>query len=133
METQRVSRPFKDISLSFEPHPVTKDVPILRNENAITRSVRNLVQIIRGEVFFNADKGTNIQNTLFDFVDIASASSVQSEIETTLAKYEPRIENVKVFVDPVEDTNEFNVTVSYDIIGQEFPTQQFSFLLEVTR
>jgi phage baseplate assembly protein W len=133
METQRVSRPFKDISLSFEPHPVTKDVPILRNENAITRSVRNLVQTIRGEVFFNADKGTNIQNTLFDFVDIASASSVQSEIETTLAKYEPRIENVKVFVDPVEDTNEFNVTVSYDIIGQEFPTQQFSFLLEVTR
>jgi phage baseplate assembly protein W len=133
METQRVSRPFKDISLSFEPHPVTKDVPILRNENAITRSVRNLVQIIRGEVFFNADKGTNIQNTLFEFVDIASASSVQSEIETTLAKYEPRIENVEVFVDPIETTNEFNVTVSYDIIGQEFPTQQFSFLLEVTR
>lgn len=133
METQRVSRAFKDISLSFEPHPVTKDAPILKNENAITRSIRNLVETIRTERYFNSDLGTNIQNTLFDFVDIASAASVQFEIETVIAKYDPRVENVKVFVDPVEDSNEFNVTVSYDIIGQEFPSQEFSFLLELTR
>ena len=42
MAVKRISRAFKDINLSFEPHPVTKDLTVLRNENAIKRSVRNL-------------------------------------------------------------------------------------------
>jgi len=133
METQRVSRVFKDISLSFEPHPVTKDIPILRNENAISRAVRNLVETITTERFFNSDIGTNIQNTLFEFIDVASAASIQFEIETVIAKYESRVNNLLVTVDPIEISNEFNVTVSYDIIGQEFPTQELLILLELTR
>jgi phage baseplate assembly protein W len=133
MAVQRISRSFKDISLSFDPHPVTKDLPILKNERAITRSIRNLVETIPTERFFNSLLGSEVRSSLFEFVDYGTASVVQNQIETTIENYEPRVDNVKVEVDPQPDNNSFEVTVIFDIIGQEFPTQQFTFLLEATR
>ena len=133
MAIQRISRSFKDISLSFDPHPVTKDLPILKNERAITRSIRNLVETIPTERFFNSLLGSDVRSSLFEFVDYGTASIVQTQIETTIENYEPRVDNVKVEVDPQPDNNLFEVTVIFDIIGQQFPTQQFTFLLEATR
>ena len=130
---KRVSRAFKDISLSFEPHPVTKDLPILKNANAIRRSVRNLVQTIPGERFFNPDLGSQVRSSLFDFVDFATADVIEDEIIETIERYEPRVENVSVQVDPQPDENTFDVTVFFDIVGQEFPSQEYSFILESTR
>tara|TARA_B100000902_G_scaffold396703_1_gene458464 strand:+ start:990 stop:1385 length:396 start_codon:yes stop_codon:yes gene_type:complete len=130
---ERISRSFKDISLSFEPHPVTKDLPVLKNENAIRRSVRNLVQTIPGERFFNLELGSQVRSSLFDFVDYATADIIQDEIIDTIERFEPRVENVNVQVDPQPDENTFNVTVFFDIIGQEFPSQEYSFILESTR
>lgn len=133
MAVTRISRAFKDISLSFDPHPVTKDLPILKNENAIRRSVRNLVETIPTERFFNSNIGSDILGSLFEFVDFGSASVIQDQIRLTLRNYEPRINNVQVLVNPQPDLNSFDVTVIFDIIGQEFPTQEFSFILEATR
>ncbi len=133
MEVTRVSRAFKDISLSFDPHPVTKDLPILKNESAISRSIRNLVQTIPTEKFFQPDVGSDVVKSLFDFVDYATASVIQEQILTTIRNYEPRVTNVKVEVDPRPDDNSFEVQVIFDIIGQQFPTQEFSFILEATR
>ena len=129
----RISRSFKDISLSFNAHPITKDLTILKNENAIKRSVRNLVETIPRERYFNSILGSDITNSLFDFVDFGTASVIQNQIEITLANFEPRVENVVVEVQPRPDLNEFQVTVIFDIIGQEFPTQDFTFMLEATR
>ena len=133
MAINRTSRAFKDISLSFDPHPVTKDLTILKNENAIKKSVRNLVQTIPTERFFNSVLGSEVRNSLFDFVDFGTASVIQNQIEITLQNFEPRIENVTVEVEPRPDLNEFEVTVFFDIIGQEVPTQEFTFMLEATR
>ena len=133
MSTTRISRAFKDITLSFVPHPVTKDLQILKNENAIRRSVRNLVQTIPTERFFNSVLGSNVRQSLFDFVDIGTASVIQREIVITIENFEPRVDNIKVEVEPLPDQNSFNVAVIFDIIGQEFPTQEFSFILEATR
>ena len=133
MAIQRISRSFKDISLSFDPHPVTKDLPILKNERAITRSIRNLVETIPTERFFNSSLGSEVRSSLFEFVDYGTASVIQTQIETTINNYEPRVNNVRVEVDPQPDDNSFEVTVVFDIIGQQFPTQQFTFLLEATR
>lgn len=133
MSIQRISRSFKDISLSFEPHPVTKDLPILKNENAIRRSVRNIVQTIPTERFFNSLLGSDITQSLFEFVDFGTASVIQRQIEISISNFEPRVENVIIDVDPTPDSNSFNVTVIFDIIGQEFPTQEYSFILEATR
>tara|TARA_Y100000992_G_scaffold280389_1_gene227392 strand:- start:339 stop:740 length:402 start_codon:yes stop_codon:yes gene_type:complete len=133
MAINRTSRAFKDISLSFTPHPVTKDLTILKNENAIKRSVRNLVQTIPTERFFNSAIGSEVRNSLFDFVDFGNASVIQNQIEITLENFEPRIDNVTVEVLPRPDMNEFEITVFFDIVGQEIPTQDFTFILEATR
>ena len=133
MAIKRTSRAFKDISLSFTPHPVTKDLTILKNENAIKKSVRNLVQTIPTERFFNSVLGSQVRDSLFDFVDFGTASVIQNEILITLENFEPRIDNVEVEVDPKPDLNEFEVTVFFNIVGQDNPTQEFTFMLEATR
>ena len=133
MALQRISRSFKDISLSFEPHPVTKDLQILKNESAIRRSVRNIVETIPTERFFNSLLGSQVRSSLFEIVDFGTASIIRDEILIALENFEERVDNLEVIVDPVPDENSFNVTVLFDIIGQEFPTQEFTFLLEATR
>jgi len=133
MANVRVSRAFKDISLSFSPHPVTKDLPILKNERAISRSVRNIVETIPTEKFFNPDFGSDVYKSLFNFVDFGTANIIQSQIKTSINNFESRVDNVRVAIDPQPDLNQFEVTVIYDIIGQEFPTQEYSFILEATR
>jgi hypothetical protein len=129
----RISRSFKDISLSFESHPVTKDLPILKNERAIIRSVRNIVETIPTERFFNPDFGSDVRSSLFGIIDFATSSIIEDQIKTSITLYEPRVENVQVNVNPEYDDNALEVTVIFDIIGQDFPTQEFTFILEATR
>jgi|TARA_Y100000022_G_scaffold34152_1_gene27425 hypothetical protein len=133
MANRRISRAFKDISLSFDPHPVTGDLRVLKNEAAIRRSVRNIVQTIPTEKFFNPLFGSDIRESLFDFVDFGTASVIADQIQTSIENFEPRVDNLEIQVFPRPDRNEFEVNVIFDIIGQEFPTQEYSFLLEATR
>ena len=133
MSISRVSRSFKDISLSFIPHPITKDLPILKNESAIRRSVRNIVETIPTEKFFNSSFGSDVYKSLFDFVDFGTASVIKDQIKSSILNFEPRVDNVNVKVFPRSDDNEFEVEIMFDVIGQEFPTQEYSFILEATR
>ena len=133
MAIKRVSRAFKDISLSFTPHPITKDLPVLRNENAIKKSVRNLIQTIPTERFFNSVLGAEVRDSLFEFVDFGTASVIENQILITLENFEARIDNVDVEVEPRPDRNEFEVKIFFDIVGQEEPVQEFTFMLEATR
>ena len=133
MYGNRVSRSFKDISLSFEPHPITKDLPVLKNANAIRRSVRNLVQTIPGERFFNPILGSSVYDSLFDLMDFGTSNLIEQEIITTLRNFEPRVNNVRVRVSVRADQNNFDVTIFFDIVGAALPPQEFSFILEATR
>ena len=133
MATTRKSRAFKDISLSFSPHPVTKDLPVLTNERAITRSVRNLVETIRSERFFNSLIGTSIRDSLFDNFDRTTVMIIEDEVRQVLANFEPRVTNVGVKVSANPDDNFISVTVFFEIIGLQLPTQSFTFILEPTR
>ena len=133
MASQRVSRSFKDISLSFQPHPVTGDLQVLKNENAIRRSVRNVVETIPYEKFFNSSFGSDVRSSLFDFVDFGTASVIKDQIETAISNFEPRVDLLNINVLPDPDANAFSVEIIFNIVGQEFPTQEYSFLLEATR
>ena len=133
MSVTRISRSFKDISISFDPHPITKDLPVLVNQQAIRRSIRNLVQTIPTERFFNPILGSDVRQSLFEFVDFGTASVIRDQILNTISNFEPRVNDVDVQVDPRPDENEFEITIIFNIIGQEIPTQQFSFILEATR
>lgn len=133
MAVQRISRAFKDISLTFEPHPVTKDLPVLVNERAISRSIRNLVETITTERFFNPEIGSNIRSSLFEFIDFGTAIFIEDQIDNLIFRYEPRVTDVNVSVNPLIDENAFEVTVNYTIVGQNVPAQPFTFILEATR
>lgn len=130
---QRISRAFKDISLSFDRHPVTNDILNIKNEDAIKKAVRNIVQTIPSERFFNPIFGSDVKTSLFEFVDFGTASELEEQILVAIENYEPRISNIRVRVDPNADRNEFEIFISYNIVGQEVPPQQFSFILEATR
>ena len=133
MPVERVSRGFKDISMSFEVNPINDDLISVKNRTAIARSIRNLVLTVPGERFFNPDLGSRITEILFDTLDELSASSIRDEIEETIIKYEPRVSLEDVKVKPNYDSNEFDVTITYEVIGIDASPQQLNFALQSTR
>ena len=133
MPVERVSRGFKDISMSFEVNPINDDLIAVKNRTAIARSVRNLVLTVPGERFFNEDLGSRVSEILFDNLDEISASAIRDEIEETIIKYEPRVTLKDVIVKANFDNHEFDVTIPYDIIGIDVLSQQLNFALQSTR
>jgi len=130
---ERVSQGFKDISMSFKTNPLTNDLIALKNENAIARSVRNIVFTLPGEKFFNENFGSRISKLLFDNIDDLTASSIKDEIERSFRNNEPRVRLRSVKTLPNFENNEFDVTITYDIIGADVPAQQLEFVLQPTR
>lgn len=133
MPVQRISKAFKDVSATFQVNPINSDVIILKNENAIARSIRNLVFTIPGEKPFEPTIGSNVTNLLFENLDFLTASSIRSEIENTINNFEPRVRLREVEVNPNFDNNAFDVVIRYDIVGIDVAPQQLSFALQPTR
>ena len=133
MPVQRISRGFKDLSASFQTNPLSNDLIALKNESAIARSVRNLVLTGRGERPFQPILGTGVSRLLFENMDKLTASSIRSEIRTTIENYEPRVEINEILVEPDFEGNAFHVTLQYFIIGMDVPEQELTFALEPTR
>jgi phage baseplate assembly protein W len=133
MPLQRVSQGFKDISMSFQSNPLTNDLIALKNENAIARSIRNIVFTLPGEKFFNENFGSRISRSLFENLDSSSAIVIKDEIENSIRNYEPRVSLVDVQVNPDFDNNSFDVIIVYRIVGIDVPAQQLQFVLQPTR
>ena len=133
MPSQTFSKGFNDISLSFKRHPVTNDIVLLKNEDAIKRSVQNLVRIILGEVFFDRLLGTNIEKSLFELSTVNLTDDIRSEIETTINNNEPRVQLTGIGVDVTPDDNALDIKIEYSIIGMSAPSQSINFILEPNR
>ena len=133
MPAQRVSKSFKDLSMSFKFNPLSGDLITLKNENAIARAVRNIVLTTPGEKFFDPDFGSSVSEILFENVDDITAISIEDEIKNCLANYEPRVELIDVNVDPNFDQNQFDVIITYRIVGVDIPPSQLEFALLPSR
>ena len=133
MPLQRVSNGFKDISMSFQVNPLSNDLIALKNENAIARSVRNIILTIPGEKFFDPNFGTKISDSLFELLDDISASAIKDQIQYSLETYEQRINLRNVRVEPDFENNGYDVEIIYDIIGGNIESQQIKFILQPTR
>ena len=133
MPVQRISKTFKDISMSFKVNPLNDDLIAIKNQTAIARSLRNLVLTAPGERFFNENLGSNVNNLLFENMDDVTASSIKDEIQNTINNYEPRVKLLRTQVSPNYETLEFDVVITYEIIGVEAQPQQLSFALEPAR
>ena len=133
MPAQRVSKSFKDLSMSFKFNPLSGDLIALKNENAIARAVRNIVSTTPGEKFFDPDFGSSVSEILFENVDEISAVSIQDEIRNCLGNYEPRVELIEVNVNPNYDENQFDVLITYRIVGVDISASQLEFALLPSR
>ena len=133
MPLERVSPGFKDISMSFQANPLNFDLIGLKNENAIARSVRNIVFTLPGEKFFNENFGSRISATLCENIDDISANIITDEIKFSIERYEPRVDLIDVRAFPNFDNNAFDVLIVYDIIGADAPPQELQFALQSTR
>ena len=133
MPAQRVSKSFKDLSMSFKFNPLSGDLIALKNENAIARAVRNIVLTTPGEKLFDPDFGSSVSEILFENVDDITAVSIRDEIRSSLRNYEPRVELIDVEVEPNFDENQFDVLITYRIIGVDIPPSQLEFALLPSR
>ena len=133
MPLERVSPGFKDVSMTFQANPLNFDLIGLKNENAIARSVRNIVFTLPGEKFFDEEFGSRISATLFENIDDISATIIVDEITQSIERYEPRVELINVEAFPDFDNNSFDVSIVYNIIGADVPPQELQFALQSTR
>ena len=133
MPQERISRKFKDLSMSFKTNPLNDDLIGLKNTNAIARSLKNIVFTQPGEKFFNPDFGSRISESLFENVDDVSALAIEDEIRSSIINFEPRVNLLNVSVNPNVDDNEMNVIIQYEVTGIDVPPQELEFVLLPTR
>lgn len=133
MPIQRVSQGFKDVSMTFQRNPLNDDLVTLKNQTAISRSVKNIVFTQPGEKFFDEDFGSRVSRFLFENINPVTASNIRDEIVQSILNYEPRVKLSDVFVIPDYDGNVMNVAIVYNIIGADIPPQSLDFVLQPTR
>ena len=133
MPLERVSRRFKDVSMTFRSNPLNNDLVALKNENAIARSIRNIVFTSPGEKFFQPTFGSRVIESLFENMDEITALAIHDEIKNSIEKFEPRVSLSNVKVNPDFESNQYDVVITYTIIGADVPTQQLEFVLQPTR
>ena len=133
MPLERVSQGFKDISMTFQSNPLNDDLIGLKNENAIARALRNIVFTLPGEKFFNESFGSRISGSLFENIDDITGDVINDEIRNSINKWEPRVDLLDVITLPNPDSNSYEVTITYEIVGADVPPQQLEFVLQPTR
>ena len=124
---------FKDISMSFQANPLNFDLIGLKNENAIARSVKNIVFTLPGEKFFDEDFGSSISASLFENIDDIAASEIVDEITESITNYEPRVNLISVEAFPNFDNNQFDVAIIYEIIGADVPPQELTIRVAINK
>lgn len=117
-EETRYIRSYSDINVDFRNNPITKDIYPVRNEAAITQSIKNLVQTRFGERLMQPTIGSNVYNMLFEQLDVFSGIELQDRIFRTIKNYERRVEVQEVSVAIMEDEDSAIVVVTYRIIGE---------------
>ena len=133
MPLERVSQGFKDVSMSFLSNPLNDDLIALKNEQAIARSIRNIVFTFPGEKFFDESFGSEVSRSLFENIDDLSAETMRDQIEESINRFEPRVNLRKVKVLPDFDNNAYEAIVIYNIVGIDVPAQELEFVLQATR
>tara|TARA_B100000927_G_C16382051_1_gene435797 strand:- start:154 stop:501 length:348 start_codon:yes stop_codon:yes gene_type:complete len=112
-------------------NPSTKDFGAVKNERAISQSVRNLLLTMFGERPFQPQIGSRIKKLLFENWDVFAADAIRTEIFNVMERLEPRIQVTEVKVDDSPDNNAVDISMDYIIVGQEL-VQNIEFLLEKT-
>jgi len=134
MATKRKTpvRLYKDIDLDFKLNPVTHDIGLKTDVQAVKQSLKNLFMIQRGEKKFQPNYGSGIRGLLFEPVDYLTGSIVEKEIEFMINNYEPRVKVENITVSASPETNEYEIRLDFFVVGVKEP-QVYTTILERLR
>ena len=104
-----------DLDINFDRNPLSGDVALRKDEEAIKRSLRNLLLYRRGEKPFHPEISSGIQDLLFELVDPIMLIELKRRIGDAIQRYEPRVSNAIVDVVDVIDRNEIRITIHFTI------------------
>lgn len=127
-----LTRIYSDIDFTFTKKPVTADVALSFDTQAVIRSIRNLLLTRHYERPFNPDLGSNIDALLFEMVSPLTASSLEQEMRNVIENYEPRARVDNIVVSPQPDNNAYNATITFYVENATLPTT-VTLLLERNR
>lgn len=125
-----ISKKFVDINPKFEKNPLSGDLPVLKNENAIKQAIKNVVMTRRGEKVFRPFFGSSVGTSIFENFDITESDTIAVAIEDALTAYEPRVRIKNIDINLNIDGNEISVDLEYEIIGIPLDTQSLNLILE---
>jgi phage baseplate assembly protein W len=123
-----LSKIYSDIDFNFTKKPVTGDVALSFDDQAVIRSIRNLLSTRHYERPFNPDLGSNVDALLFEMVSPLTAAALEKEILTTINNYEPRARVKSIVVSAQPDNNAYSVTLTFYIQNATLPTVVTLFL-----
>jgi len=112
----RATRRFTDLNLLFSPHPYTRDVLTLKNEDAIKASVKNLILTKNFERLFHPEIGCQVNSLMFENLDNATLASIKYTIENLIKNFEPRVTLTDVTVKDDPDVNAVAIVITF-LIG----------------
>jgi phage baseplate assembly protein W len=121
---------YSDFLTDLNPHPVSGDIVRYVNENAVIRSIKNLIQTNRGERLYQPRIGSDLRRMLFEPLSDASASIISTYIRETIDNHEPRARVIGVDATPYYEQNLYVVTIAFFVINKQDPV---SFNLTLTR
>ena len=112
---------YSDLDLTFTRHPVRNDLVLSIDDQAIIRSVRNLILTNHYERPFHPEIGSNVRQMLFDNITPTTALVLEKEIENTIRNFEPRVALKKVSVTINPDYNAYDATITFFINNRSEP------------
>lgn len=106
---------YKDLDLNLYPHPVNFDIPPKINQEAVKRSLFNLLRWSKWTIPFEPKSSNYIDQSLFDNIDLLSAINIKDRIHWLISTYEPRCTVISVEVEINVEENGYNIIVEYRI------------------
>jgi len=125
-----ISKKFVDLNPKFEKNPLTGDLPLIKNDDAIKQSIKNIVMTAKGEKPFRPFFGSDVKTAVFETFDIYNVDTIAVAIEDALKAYEPRVDVKDVTVINDIDSNVVEIVIDYDIVGIPLNTQSLNLILE---
>lgn len=112
---------YSDFLTNLSSHPASNDIVRFVNENAVTRSIKNLMLTDKGERLFQPKIGSNIRRMLFEPMGPATATAISKYVSDTIENYEPRAKVIRIDVIPNYDRNAYTINIVYFIINKQEP------------
>lgn len=110
-----VTKKYSDIDLTFVPHPISGDVTVLRDADAVTRSLRNLMYMGKFDRPFEPDVGANLKQLLFEEITPLTEKAIDMHIRGSISRYEPRVTVIDLKVEGMPDDSKYAVTLTFVI------------------